>query len=89
MKALFIAGLSSLILIISCGKRQEVRAKIYERKELANNRLLIRYHYLVNSTSYTDSATVANKVLPNDSINIFIDPENPAKGLPDLKGIRN
>lgn len=88
MKGLFTAVLSSLLLVISCGKRQEVRAKIYERKELANNRLLIRYRYLVDSTSYTDSATVVNKVLPNDSINVFIDPKNPAKGLPDLTGIR-
>lgn len=87
MKALFTVVLGTFLFVVSCGKRQEVKAKIYERKEMANNRLLIRFHYLVNNISYVDSATIVNKVLPGDSIKVIIDPEKPAKGLPDLIGI--
>ena len=88
MKTLFTVFLCSFFIIASCGERQEVKAKIYERKELPNNRLLIRFHYSVNNILYANSANIANKVLPKDSINVFIDPHNPAKGLPDLTGVR-
>jgi hypothetical protein len=74
-----------VFLFSRCGNRQEVRAKVFERKEIESNRLIIKYGYQVNGKTFTDSAVIKNVVIGGDSINVIIDPDNPEKGLPDLK----
>jgi hypothetical protein len=84
--------ISPLILIVfflSClHKQQQVKAKIFERKEIDNNRLLLKYKYQSGATTYIDSVTVRNFVIANDSINIIIDPDKPQRSLPDFTGAR-
>jgi hypothetical protein len=86
MKAILGIIFLAFFMLIACRQKEEVKGVIFERKELPDNRLLIRYHYLFSNKTYFDSATVSNKVLPLDSINVIIDPQVPAKSLPDLTG---
>ena len=76
----------AFFVISACGKKEEAKGIIFERKELPNNRLLIRYHYTFNDKTFYDSATVSNKVLPIDSINVILDPSAPTQALPVLTG---
>jgi hypothetical protein len=71
--------------IYGCGKQQQLKAKIFERRELRGNRLMIRYHYEVNGRLFSDSATIANVVIGVDSISITVDPSNPGKSIPDIR----
>lgn len=71
-------------LFAACHQQQQVKAKIFERRELKGNRLMISYEYMVNDRLYTDSTTVANAVINTDSIIVIIDPANPERSLPDI-----
>ncbi|MDQ6814734.1 MAG: hypothetical protein M3040_13415 [Bacteroidota bacterium] len=71
-------------LLTSCGKQEQLKAKIFERREIKGNRLMIHYQYKVNEKAYLDSATISNVIIRNDSIRIIIDPSNPSKSIPDL-----
>jgi hypothetical protein len=73
-----------MFFLSACKNQQQVKAKIFERKELGQNRLVIKYKYLIDNKIYIDSASVRNTVIGNDSINIIIDVTNPAESLPDL-----
>lgn len=68
----------------ACRQQQHIKAKIFERRELSKNRLIIKYKYYTGDKVYTDSASVKNTIISNDSINIIIDPSLPGKSLPDL-----
>lgn len=70
--------------ILACRDQQQVRAKIFERKEVSENRLIIKYQYTLAGKTYIDSASVKNVVIGNDSINLIIDPANPQRSLPDF-----
>ncbi len=76
--------MTGLLLIFACGKKQSVKAVIFERKELPQRRLLIRYRYSVAGKVYADSSTTSNKILPLDSITVFINSQNPSRALPDF-----
>jgi hypothetical protein len=82
--ALFVV-IALTIFFVACHKQQQLKARIFERRELNGNRLMIQFKYTVKNKLYTDSATIANLVINNDSISIIIDPENPAKAIPELK----
>ena len=84
MKSTLLPLLVMVCLFSACRQQQQLKAKIFERKELKGNRLMIRYQYLVNQTTYTDSATVANVIIDTDSISVIIDPSNPGKSIPDI-----
>ena len=84
MKAICFIIFVGLFMITSCGKKEQVKGIIFERKELPNNRLLISYSYAFNDKTYIDSATVSNKVLPLDTINVILNSGVPTKSLPDL-----
>ena len=86
MKTICSIAFFAFLVITACGKKEEAKGIIFERKELPNNRLLIRYHYAFNDKTYNDSATVSNKVLPIDSINVILDPSAPTHALPVLTG---
>jgi hypothetical protein len=68
-----------------CKQHEQLEAKIFERKRLEGNRILIRYEYRLNNKLYTDSATMANVVMNTDSIRVIIDPANPGKSIPDIE----
>ncbi|HSU49105.1 MAG TPA: hypothetical protein VLJ41_00880 [Segetibacter sp.] len=73
------------VALFGCGRQQQLKAKIFERKELKGNRLLIKYHYYVNNNNYIDSATLPNVIIGSDSIYIIIDPSYPGKSIPDIQ----
>lgn len=75
-------------LFCGCGKQQQLKAKIFERRELKGNRLMLRYRYQVNKDYFSDSATIANVVINTDSILIIIDPDHPQKSIPDIRNYR-
>lgn len=78
------AIMSALFSILACRGHQEVKAKIFERKEVSENRLIIKYQYTLAGKTYIDSAAVKNIVIGNDSINLIIDPADPQRSLPDF-----
>ena len=70
------------LFLASCKEHQNVKAKIFERKEIRGDKLMIKYNYVANGQLYIDSATIHNRVIPGDSIIVTIDPSNPRKGSP-------
>lgn len=84
MKQSIFATAMIAALFAACGQQQQVKAKVFERRQLQNNRLMIRYQYEVNNKPYTDSATVVNVVINTDSIFVITDPSNPARAIPDF-----
>jgi len=80
-----IPGLVVILLFCSgCTQKQQLKAKIFERKEISDKRLMIKYRYMVGSRTFVDSASVKNIVIGSDSINIIFDPQNPKASLPDF-----
>ncbi len=84
MKSFCAAVLVSLIVFISCGKQQKVKARIFERKQVDKNRIMIYYEYSLNNKTYRDSEIIRNFVINKDSIDLIIDPSSPGKGVPDF-----
>ncbi len=74
-----------LSLFLACKDRQKLKAKIFERKEIQDDKLMIKYKYVANGQSYIDSATIENKVIGSDTINVTINPSEPEKGSPQLQ----
>jgi len=72
---------TGLVLCVSCGKHQTVRAKITERKHLPGNRLQLKYTFEEGGKQLQDSLVTENKVLEGDSITVKRDPENPLKSM--------
>ena len=67
----------SSALFLACNNERSIKAKIFERKKVGSNKLMIKYSYTLNEKSFTDSATLANTVIEGDSINIAVDPSEP------------
>jgi hypothetical protein len=65
-----------------CKREQRVKAKIFERKELPGNKLMIKYIYQIDNSSFRDSATIKNIVINEDSIEVKINSSKPAKTIP-------
>ena len=75
----------SVFLITSCNNKKQVKARIIERKEEGNNRIRIKYRYLVDGISQTDSAIVDNTVINRDTITVSYFSKRPDKSIPDLE----
>jgi hypothetical protein len=74
-----------LIFCVAAGcKNQSLRGRIFERKEVDGNKLLIKYKYQANGKESIDSITINNRKLNSDSINLVSDPANPGKAIPDF-----
>jgi len=73
-----------LLFISGCNDEQKVKAKIFERKEVKGNRLMIKYKYNAKGQSFIDSATIKNRIISTDSINVIINPSNPQNASPQL-----
>lgn len=76
--------IAAAFFLSACKHKEQVKAKIFERKEVNKNRLIIKYRYVAGDRIYIDSASVRNIIIGNDSINIIIDPANPQRSLPDF-----
>jgi hypothetical protein len=76
---------SILVFVSACNRGEQVKAKIFERRETAENSLLIRYEYMIDNKRKTDSATVENMVINDDFIILVPDPQNAGKWVPDIK----
>lgn len=84
MKSYLPTLMAAIFFLTACRQHQQVKAKIFERRELSKNRLIIKYKYLAGDRIYIDSASVKNTIIGSDSINVIIDPSLPGKSLPDL-----
>jgi hypothetical protein len=85
MKIFIATGVAVLLLIVSCKNQQSVKAKIFERKEVEGNRLLIGYKYVFDNKEYIDSAIITNVVVESDSISVMVNPKSPAKSTPEIE----
>jgi hypothetical protein len=74
-----------LLTFITAGcKRQPLKGKIFERKEVDGQRLMIKYRYVANGKEITDSVTINNRKIDTDSIDLAPDPANPGRAVPDI-----
>ncbi len=73
-----------LSLFLACKDRLKLKAKIFERKEVQGDKLMIKYKYVANGQFYVDSATVENKIIASDTINVTIDSSEPEKSSPQF-----
>lgn len=71
----------SLILVIACKQKQITSAKIIERKSV-ENKVLIKYSFILNDQLVVDSEIVANNVIPHDSVQLLIQGKNHQLLLP-------
>ena len=79
-----LAALLSITLVVSCNNREKVKAKIFERKHLPQNKLQIKYQYTAEGKQYDDSVTIENKVLDSDTITVSISTKEPSENTPEL-----
>ncbi|HEX8333567.1 MAG TPA: hypothetical protein VF622_13185 [Segetibacter sp.] len=70
--------------ITACNTKQTATANIFERREVEENKLMIKYVFTVKGESITDSAIIDNKVLNSDSVSITYDPTNPSENSVQL-----
>ena len=68
-----------VVSLTCCSNNNTIDARIYERKHLQGDSLQIKYRYTVNQKEFVDSAVVANKVIPDDAINIIINKNDPTQ----------
>ena len=76
--------IAAIFFVSACSQKKQVKAKIFERKQVNKNRLIIKYRFAERNKIYIDSASVRNIIIGNDSINLIIDPANPEKSIPDF-----
>lgn len=76
------ATLVIVLAVAGCVRKAPVKGSIFERKELAGDKLLIKYQYTYNNKTYRDSASIMNHVLGTDSIELIVDPSKPQKSAP-------
>ncbi len=76
--------LITVFILTACSQRQQMKAKIVERKEMPGNRLKIEYRYTINNKSYVNSTIINNVIINSDSINITVDPSHPDIATPEL-----
>jgi len=70
-----------VVLSLASCNNGTIKAKIFERKEIADSNLLIKFRYKVNDNFYVDSAVIKNRVLGSDEVKIKVDQANPAKAV--------
>ena len=73
-----------LCILTACSSNRFVNARVYERREIEDNRLMIKYSYSVTGKTFLDSAAVKNKVMEGDTIRVSVDYRNPGKSKPAI-----
>lgn len=56
-----------------------IKAKITERKDLPDNKLMLHYSFTVNDTLLKDSIVTENKVINNDSLTVEYNKDDASK----------
>jgi hypothetical protein len=69
-------------LLFGCKANHHADAKIFERKEVEGNKLMIKYNYQVAGKPHTDSAIIKNKVLEGDTITVKYKASQPGNATP-------
>ena len=75
-------SISVAAVFAACSNKSYIKARVYERKEVTDNLIMIKYQYLAKGKTFIDSATVRNKVMEGDSIPIALDFRKPGKSKP-------
>ena len=73
-----------LFAFTGCEGKKTTKANIFERREVEENKLMIKYAFSANGTSIIDSTIIDNKVLNTDSIGVTYNPSNPAENALQL-----
>jgi hypothetical protein len=79
-----IAVLLFLATIAGCNSHEKIKARIFERKHLPDNKLQIKYQYAAGGKQYLDSITMENKVIDSDTITVVVQENNPSESVPEL-----
>lgn len=66
------------VFIAGCESKKTTNAKIFERREVEENKLMIKYAFLAGGTSIIDSSIIDNKVLNTDTVPVIYNPSNPS-----------
>ena len=74
-----------LAFFVACSNKSYVKARVYERKEVTDSLIMIKYRYMAKGKTFTDSATVRNKVMEGDSIKVSLDFKRPEKSKPSFE----
>ena len=76
----------SFIALLSChqNRQKQAIARITERRRDANGQLVIKYRFYTGERWIDDSATVSNRVIPSDSLQLRFSPENPRENCLEL-----
>jgi hypothetical protein len=75
-----------VVLLTACSaKEQKVNARIMERKQAANGKLMLSYTFEHRGKIYTGIATINNQVIPNDSVEVRFQPNNPNNSKPCVR----
>jgi hypothetical protein len=66
--------------VISCNASHSVEAKayIFERKLLGDGKLLVCYAFSNNNILIRDSSVMENIIIPQDSVSVVYEKNNPA-----------
>ena len=80
---MFAVACCLLVGLAGCSGQQNVKAKIFERKHLSANKLLVKYTYKVEDKVFTDSAEIDNQVLTSDTITVSFRQNKPAESSPE------
>jgi hypothetical protein len=71
-------------LSVGCHNRHPLKGKIFERKEVDGNRLMIKYRYTTSGKENIDSVIIKNRKINSDSIDLISEPNNPGKVVPNI-----
>lgn len=62
--------------LVSCHAKKEVKAIIFQRKEVDSNMLMVHFRYTVKDEQHIDSAIVSNTII-NDTLELSMDSTPP------------
>jgi len=78
--------LISLTALLSChqNRQKQAIARITERRSDTKGQLVIKYRFHTGERWIDDSATISNRVIPSDSLQLRFSPENPRENCLEL-----
>lgn len=79
-----IVTLVFVIVAVACNEKKKTMAKIFERKEISENNLMIKYAFVADKKIITDSTIIKNQPINSDSITISYDQSNPQNHTPQV-----
>jgi len=61
---------------------KKLKGFIYERKQVQQNKLMLKYRYKLNEKEYRNSITIANQGINSDSVDLKMDNSTDGKAIP-------